>query len=83
MGLPATIEPRPQGSAEVEAAVDQVIATCDGDARAAVHALVVAAGVCEAEMQALQQDIARLTAIVSRGYARGRVAPRGAPRGEA
>lgn len=81
MGLPAMTEP--QDRAELEAAVDQAIAVCGGDARAAVRALIVAASVCEAELQPLQRDIARLTAIVSRGYARGQVAPRGAPHSEA
>jgi hypothetical protein len=58
--------------AALEAATDQAIAACDGDSRAAVRALIVVTGFHEARLQALSQEIAGLTAAVSRGFARGR-----------
>jgi len=50
----------------LEVATDQVIAACDGDARAAVRALIVAKGLVEAEL-------AEVHAATSIGYARGRL----------
>jgi hypothetical protein len=49
----------------LEAAVDQAIATCDGDLRAAVRALIVANNFLESE-------IAELEKAVSHAYVRGR-----------
>ena len=49
----------------LEAAVDQVIAVCDGDPRAAVRALIVANNLLESE-------IADLKKAVSHAYTRGR-----------
>jgi hypothetical protein len=49
----------------LDAAADEAIAACDGDAREAVKALIVANRFLEAELGVLQ-------AAVSRGYARGR-----------
>jgi hypothetical protein len=49
----------------LEAAVDQAIAVCDGDPRAAVRALIVANNLLELE-------IADLRKAVSHAYARGR-----------
>ena len=49
----------------LEAAVDQVIAVCDGDLRAAVRALIVANSLLESE-------IADLKKAVSHAYTRGR-----------
>jgi hypothetical protein len=49
----------------LEAAVDQVIAVCDGDQRAAVRALIVANNLLESEITDLKK-------AVSRAYARGR-----------
>jgi len=49
----------------LEAAVDQAIAVCDGDPRAAVRALIVANNLLESE-------IADLKKAVSHAYARGR-----------
>jgi hypothetical protein len=49
----------------LEAAVDQAIAVCDGDRRAAVRALIVANNLLEAE-------IADLKKAVSHAYTRGR-----------
>jgi hypothetical protein len=51
-------------AARLEAAVNQAIAACGGDARAAIRALLVANEFYEAEYS-------KLVAQVSRGYARG------------
>lgn len=53
----------------LESAADEAIALCDGDARATVAALL-------AENAALAEEVTRLSARVSSGYARGRVAGR-------
>jgi hypothetical protein len=53
----------------LEAAADQAIAACGGDAREAVKVLIVANGF-------LEEQIAKLQAAVSTGYARGRFEPR-------
>jgi hypothetical protein len=50
---------------ELEAAVDQAIAACDGDLRAAVRALIVANNFLESE-------VAELKKAVSHAYVRGR-----------
>ena len=50
----------------LDVAADQVIATCDGDVRAAVCALIVAKGLLEAELSDVY-------ASGSRGYGRGQV----------
>jgi hypothetical protein len=49
----------------LEAAVDQAVAACDGDMRAAVRALIVANNFLESE-------VAELKKAVSHAYARGR-----------
>jgi hypothetical protein len=57
--------PNPQSDAgQLEAATDQAIAACGGDAREAVKALIVA-------NQFLETDLEKLRAAVSMGYARG------------
>jgi stage V sporulation protein SpoVS len=57
----------PQSDADaLEAAADQAIAACGGNAREAVKALIVANGFLEADME-------RLKAAVSLGYARGKL----------
>ena len=62
--------PNPQSDADqLEAAVDQAIAACGGDAREAVKALIVA-------NQFLETDLEKLKAAVSPGYARGKLLPR-------
>ena len=62
--------PNPQSDAgQLEAAADQAIAACDGDAREAVKALIVA-------NQFLETELEKLTAAVSMGYARGKLLPR-------
>ncbi len=56
-------------SAELEAAVDAVVALCDGDQRAALRALVAA-------NDFLNGEIERLEGMISNGYARGAVIPK-------
>jgi hypothetical protein len=50
---------------ELETAVDQAIAVCGGDMRAAVRALIVANNFLESEVEELMK-------AVSHAYARGR-----------
>ncbi|RQH12696.1 hypothetical protein [Bradyrhizobium sp. RP6] len=51
---------------DLEAAADQAITTCGGDAREAVKALIVANDFLEAQLDGLRKK-------VSTGYARGRL----------
>jgi len=51
---------------QLEAAADQAIAACGGDAREAVKALIVA-------NQFLETDLEKLKAAASMGYARGKL----------
>ena len=62
--MSAVLKPDEQDDA-LDAAVDQAIAICDGDARAAVRALIVANNLLESE-------IADLKKAVSHAYMRGR-----------
>jgi hypothetical protein len=64
--IPATSAP-PEPD-RLEAATDQAIAACGGNARDAVKALIVANEFLEAEVKQLQ-------AAVSNGYARGKFEP--------
>ena len=58
--------PNPQADADrLEAATEQAITACGGDAREAVKALIVANEFLESQMR-------ELLAAVSTGYARGR-----------
>jgi hypothetical protein len=68
LGLPEmSAAPIPQSDADqLEAAADQAIAACGGDAREAVKALIVA-------NQFLETDLEKLRAAVSTGYARGKL----------
>ena len=59
--------PNPQSDADqLEAAADQAISACGGDAREAVKALIVA-------NHFLETDLEKLKAAVSMGYARGKL----------
>ena len=59
--------PNPQSDADqLEAAADQAIAACGGDAREAVKALIVA-------NHFLETDLEKLKAAASTGYARGKL----------
>jgi hypothetical protein len=59
-------EPEADAAALLEAEVDEAIAMCGGDARAALRATLVANACLEAEVE-------RLTEAISTGFARGRV----------
>jgi hypothetical protein len=50
---------------DLEAAVNQAIAACDGDLRATIRALIVA-------NDFLESEVSELMKAVSRAYARGR-----------
>jgi hypothetical protein len=66
-GFPEASAPNPQSDAdELEAAADQAIAACGGDAREAVKALIVA-------NHYLETDLEKLKAAASMGYARGKL----------
>jgi hypothetical protein len=54
---------------DLEAAVDQAIAVCDGDMRAAVRALIVANHFLETEAAELKKAVSH---AVSHAYVRGR-----------
>jgi len=60
--------PEQSDTDQLEAASDQAIATCGGDAREAVKALIVANHFLETELE-------KLRAAVSTGYARGKLMP--------
>ncbi len=63
--MPADRESQPRSEPDrLEAATDEAIAACGGDARDAVKALIVANEFLEAEVEELRAD-------VSKGYARG------------
>ena len=53
----------------LERGADEAIAACDGDARATVKALLVI-------IELLDRELETLAAMVSNGYARGRIASR-------
>ncbi|SEC70935.1 hypothetical protein SAMN05444161_1677 [Rhizobiales bacterium GAS191] len=55
---------------DLDDAVAAAIAVCDNDARAAVRALIVANAY-------LEEELKRLDALISRGYARGRIGSEG------
>ena len=64
--MPADRESQPRSEPDrFEAATEQAIAACGGDARDAVKALIVANEFLEAQVEELRAD-------VSKGYARGR-----------
>jgi hypothetical protein len=61
------LSPNPQSDADqLEAAADQAIAACGGDAREAVKALIVA-------NHFLETDLEKLKAAASMGYASGKL----------
>ncbi len=61
---------------DLEAAVGDAVAACDGDPRGAVRALLVTLSVYEAELAALREETASLRAVISPGYVRGRLGRR-------
>ena len=54
----------------LKAAVDEAVAACEGDARAAVAALLVTLDATERELEALRIEVTRIEAAVSGGYVR-------------
>ena len=58
-------QPNAQGADELETAIDQAIATCGGDMRATIRALIVANNYLESE-------VGELMKAVSHAYVRGR-----------
>jgi len=56
----------PESLADLEAAVDQVIADCEGSARAAVRVLVVANAHLEAELETQRAEFLFLAQAVAR-----------------
>jgi hypothetical protein len=62
-------ESKAEIAASLEAEVDEAIATCGGDARAALRATLIANAYLETEVE-------RLTEAVSTGFARGRMPPK-------
>jgi len=66
--MPQSAAPNPQADADrLEAMTDEAIAACDGDARQAVTALIVANEFLEAQVRELP--------AVSNDYARGKFEP--------
>jgi hypothetical protein len=59
-------QPEADTAALLEAGVDEAIATCGGDVRAALRATLVANAYLESEVE-------RLTDAISTGFARGRM----------
>lgn len=60
----AAKSPAGEAMADLDAAADEAIATCDGDARAAVKALIVM-------NDALERELQETRLAVSHGYSRG------------
>jgi hypothetical protein len=58
-------QPHPEGPDELELAVDQAIAACGGDLRAAIRALILA-------NDFLENEVSELMKAVSYAYVRGR-----------
>jgi hypothetical protein len=58
-------QPNAQDADELEAAVDQAIAACDGDMRSAIRALIVA-------NEYLETEVGELMKAVSHAFVRGR-----------
>jgi hypothetical protein len=61
-----SIAAEPDAAALLEAEVDEAIALCGGDMRAALRATLIANAYLESEVE-------RLTEAISTGFARGRV----------
>jgi uncharacterized protein (DUF1800 family) len=63
--MSSSSQPKSEGNAALETAVDQAISACGGNMRATIRALVVA-------NEYLESEVAELMKAVSRAYARGR-----------
>jgi hypothetical protein len=62
------VKPASEAPDPVDAAIEQAIAICDGDVRAALRAALVANSF-------LMDEVERLTRAASFGFARGRTSP--------
>jgi hypothetical protein len=72
--MPETAQyPVPEDADDLEYDVEAAIAACDGDARAAVRSLLVVNSTQEHRIASLEQRIARLVAVASVGYIRGKL----------
>jgi hypothetical protein len=67
--MSSALNPEQSDADQLEAAADEAVAACGGDAREAVKALIVANHFLETELE-------KLRASVSTGYARGKLLPR-------
>jgi hypothetical protein len=63
--MPSESLPNEEDASELEAAIDQAIAACDGDTRATIGALIVANSFLETEVEELKK-------AVSHAFVRGR-----------
>ena len=64
--MPQSTAPNPQGDTDrLEAAVDEAIAACGGDVRAALKAMIVA-------NEYLETEVSELMKAVSKAFVRGR-----------
>ena len=66
--MPFSSQANSMEESELEAAVDQAIAACEGDLRATIRALVIA-------NDFLESEVSELMKAVSHAYARGRFTP--------
>ncbi|MBP0581476.1 hypothetical protein J8I29_19260 [Labrys sp. LIt4] len=57
---------------DLDTRVDKAIAACDGDARAAVRALIILTDHLQADLAAQTEAASRLAEGISRGFMRGR-----------
>ena len=63
--MPSSPQPNQNDVDELEVAINQAIAACGGDARAAIRALILA-------NDFLESEVSELMKVVSHAYVRGR-----------
>ena len=69
MAAPGIEAPAPDPAGELEREVDEAIALCDGDARAALRAALI-------YNQFLERKLDMMRSLTSSGYTRGKISPR-------
>jgi hypothetical protein len=69
-------EPNPETPDPLDVALEQAMAICDGDVRAALRAALVANSFLTAEVERLTAEVERLTQAVSFGFLRKKPARR-------
>jgi hypothetical protein len=69
-------EPNPETPDPLDVALEQAVAICDGDVRAALRAALVANSFLTAEVERLTAEVERLTRAVSFGFLRKKPARR-------